>query len=139
MDGQQVAGNIINNLSRNAQGDIEETVKIISHSMGGAYAKGFVQALTDYAKKHPVESEGLKITEYDFAPFQPEHQTAVNGVDTYQYSHKNDKIAGNRKVKGAHMMNTSNIGDHSLKTFIQYVWSLPEGMYSFHNGQFIKK
>ena len=39
--------------------------------MGGAYAKGFLQALVEYIKNHPRECNGISLSEYDFAPYQP--------------------------------------------------------------------
>ena len=42
----------------------------------GAYAKGYVKALLQYAKANNIN--GVKIAfEADFAPFQPDNQEAV--------------------------------------------------------------
>lgn len=47
--GKKDAAEIIKNLARDAStGEIVETIKIITHSMGGAYGKGYVKALKQY-------------------------------------------------------------------------------------------
>lgn len=47
--------------------------------MGGAYAKGFLKAVMEYIQKHPEECNGINLAEYDFAPYQPGSQTAIEG------------------------------------------------------------
>lgn len=67
--------------------------------------------------------------------------TAVDGVETFQYSHNNDIVAGNISEKGpVHYMETSTDKDdgHPIGDYLQYIHSLPEGHYVFRNGQFIK-
>ena len=54
-DGARDAKDIVANLARDKSGNIVETIKIITHSMGGAYGKGFVAALKDYIKTLPKE------------------------------------------------------------------------------------
>lgn len=92
-------------------------------------------------KKYTNTYKGLSIDEYDFAPFQSEKLTAVDGVETFQYSHNNDIVAGNISEKGpVHYMETSTDKDdgHPIGDYLQYIHSLPEGHYVFRNGQFIK-
>ena len=135
------AEGIISNLKRDNNGNIIEPIRIVSHSMGGSYAKGFARAILNYALKHKDETNGLSITEYDFAPFKPAFQSAVKGVDTYQYSHKNDWIARNKKISGANFMKTSDDEDkgHSIGDFIDYIMTLPQGHYVIENGMITKK
>ena len=45
IQGKTDAAAIIAGLQKNADGKITETIKIVSHSMGGIYSKGFVSAL----------------------------------------------------------------------------------------------
>ena len=82
----QDAKSIIDNLEKG------ESIKIISHSYGGAYAKGFAQGLLKYAKEHDID---INIEfEVDFAPFQPGSQKAVKGVGkTIQVSHIHDNVS----------------------------------------------
>src|SRR5690606_28673004 len=60
---------IINSLEHTG-GVISETLKIVTHSMGAAYGKGFVQAIIEWANANPEKAKGLNIAVYDFAPFQ---------------------------------------------------------------------
>ena len=56
--GMKDAKSIIENLARDkTTGEIVETIKIVTHSMGGAYGKGFVKALKDYISKLPKEMQ----------------------------------------------------------------------------------
>jgi len=112
----------------------DETIKIIAHSMGAAYAKGFVQALLN-SKIDPSIIE----FEADFAPFQPTKQTAVKNVDTYQFSHNKDYIAGNKNIKGAKMIDTSSDENqgHSISSFLQQIMNLPQGSYKIEENQII--
>jgi RHS repeat-associated protein len=125
--GKQSVTSILSSLQRNKDGAITEPIRIISHSMGGAYAKGLAQALMDYIQDNPKLTNGLRIVEYDFAPFQPNQQKSVDGVTTYQYSHKRDQIAGADKIQGAFYMHTSDKKgkDHSISSFLEYVNTLP--------------
>jgi len=100
---RQEAEDIIANLERDAEGNIIESVKIVTHSMGGAFGKGFAKALLAYAKEHDID---INIEfEVDFAPFQPEQQTAVDEVPTIQVSNTNDNVTNlvrnNGKIDGA--------------------------------------
>ena len=131
---------IISKLARDSKGNIIETIKIISHSMGSAYAKGFLKAVMEYIQKHPEECNGINLAEYDFAPYQPGSQTAIEGVDTYQYSHKKDNIAGNTPIRGAKQMDTYSDEKrrHSLEDFFDYIKTLPEGSYKIEDGKIVK-
>lgn len=57
-EGTSQAAAIIESLHRTG-GVIDESIKIITHSMGGAYTKGYVQAILDYARSNDIE--GVKI------------------------------------------------------------------------------
>ena len=79
-------------------------------------------------------------TEYDFAPYQPGSQTAIEGVDTYQYSHKKDNIAGNTPIRDAKQMDTYSDEKrrHSIEDFFDYIKALPEGSYKIEDGKIVK-
>ena len=138
--GSKEAGDIIAKLTRDNNGNIIETIKIVTHSMGGAYGKGLVSALMEYIHQHPELTNGISIAEYDFAPFQSAFQKAVNGVDTYQYSHTFDRVAGNEPIEGAEMMDTKNANNakHSINDFYEYIKNLPQGRYKIENGEVVK-
>ena len=56
-------------------GVIDESIKVITHSMGGAYGKGYIQAILDYAKKHEIAGVNVAF-EADFAAFQTDQQSS---------------------------------------------------------------
>jgi RHS repeat-associated protein len=104
------AKDIMANLQRDVNGNVTETVKIISHSMGGAYAKGYAQALLDYAHKNKIKGFKTEL-EADFSPFQPDKQKAIQDPDmgkTYQFSHSKDVVAGDKPIEGTEKQDTSN-------------------------------
>jgi RHS repeat-associated protein len=138
------AESIIANLARDKSGNIIESIKIISHSMGGAYAKGYIKALLAYAKEHKIA--GVKIAfEADFAPFQPTQQKAVEDENmgaTFQFSHSDDDVAGNDAEPGAIQMDTrkDKKQDHAIATFtINDILNLPAGSYKIVNGKIVQQ
>ena len=141
LQGSSEAEQIIKSLRRDENGEINESIRIVTHSMGGAYAKGYAKALVRYVKEHPNLSSGISISEYDFAPFQPSFQSAVQGVDTYQYSHLLDPVAKYMPIWGATMMQTdvSLQKGHFINSFLQYISTLPEGTYKFVDGNLVKQ
>ena len=142
--GLEDAPAIIDNLERDKSGNIIESIKIITHSMGGAYGKGYVLAIIEYAKKHGINSN-LIAFEADFAPFQPGGQTAVNGVPTFQFSNDNDPVANNSllgspfaRIKGANVTTDSNPNKgHSIFDFMDKIRKLPAGKYKVVNGEIV--
>lgn len=139
---------IIKSLARDKNGVIIESIKIIAHSMGGAYAKGYIRAIVNYAKNHPEECEGLQITEFNFASFQPGAQKAINGVPLFQFSNNHDKVANNILLTSPYKPikeRTSGKEDpdrakgHSIFDFADKIATLEEGNYKFINGEFVKQ
>ena len=120
MQAKTDAADIIANLKRDADGNITETIKIVSHSMGGVYSKGFVQGLNDYIAANKIEGVKIEI-EVDFAPFQSNDplNAAKDGVPTFQASHSDDPVAGNKPGKGSKQVDTgSDAGQgHSIFDF----------------------
>lgn len=138
--GQKDIANIIQKLGRENE-SITEKLRIVTHSMGAAYGKGFIKAILEYIKLHPKICQGLSLDVYDFAPFQSYCLSGSEGVETFQYSHFWDLVAHDADEKGdVHHMRTSlNMQDgHSIDSFQQYINSLPEGTYKYVNGQWVK-
>lgn len=135
--GSDEAAAVIESLQRTG-GVIDESIKVITHSMGGAYGKGYIQAIMDYAKEHGIK---IKVDfEADFAPFQTGQQKAVEGVKTLQYSHKDDSFAGNDPVSGETQMDTSQDKnqEHNIVTIMDDVKNLPAGNYKVVNGKIVR-
>ncbi|WP_407518020.1 hypothetical protein [Elizabethkingia anophelis] len=142
--GRKDAAEIIKNLARDeATGTIIETIKIITHSMGGAYGKGYVKALKEYISTLPKEQQKqIKITLVaDFDPFQAGSLNIDPNIKTQQFIHKdNGNIKGmgwlaNEQEQGISnnntYINTGSSTDHSIFTFFNDISNLKEGTYEW--------
>jgi RHS repeat-associated protein len=129
-------------------GNIKETIKVITHSMGAAYAKGYLQAMIQHMRAYGYSDEFIhKLIEFeaDFAPFQPTKQKAVDGVKTYQFSNDNDNVANNPWIgspygpmKGAEVTTNDDPNKgHSIVDFWSQIQSLPAGNYKVENGRVV--
>ena len=121
--------------------NITETIKIITHSMGSAFAKGYVRALLAYAHKIGITTPFIAF-EADFAPYQSDQQIAVSDPlmgPTLQYSHNNDIWAGNKPEQGAEQEDTSKDKNqtHYIYDFMQQIESLPAGKYKIVDGKIV--
>ena len=78
-----------------------EKIRLVTHSMGAAFAKGLIKGLQYYAKQNNISIEDLIQLEVDLAPYQPDEQSANENVRTIVISHKYDHIAGCKPMPGA--------------------------------------
>ena len=129
IEGYADAEDIINNLKRNENGDIVEHIKLISHSMGSAYMKGYGSSILKYADDNDISGVYIDF-EADFAPYIPTQQKAINHPNmgpTYQFSHNDDFWAGNKPIDGAVIMDTGSDKDqkHELHTFKEQIKNIP--------------
>jgi RHS repeat-associated protein len=147
--GLEDAGRILSGLEHDKDGNIIESIKVVTHSMGAAYAKGYIAGIKEYAQKQKVN--GLQIIEADFAPLKPLEQSAVDGVPTFQFSNEDDGVASNSwppffstpgkisGVKDSRYFNEKEKGrGHSLNFFLDKVKNLPAGKYKVVDGEIIK-
>jgi RHS repeat-associated protein len=151
--GMQDAKNIITNLARDKNGNIVETIKVITHSMGGAYGNGFVAGLKAYIKTLPIEVQRQILISLvaDFDPYQAGDITADPDIKTTQYKHKGSKnILGmgwlaNEDEKGLDKKdiktNTGTSTDHSIFSFFNDISSLAKGTYKWDeaNKKWVKQ
>lgn len=149
--GERDAKIIIDNLERDKSGNVIETIKIVTHSMGGAYGKGFVRALKEYIATLPIEQQKQIMISMvaDFDPFQAGDIKADGDIKTTQYKHKgNGNIGGmgflaNEDEQGLDKSdiktNTGNSTDHSIFTFLNDITSLAEGTYKWDGSKWIKQ
>jgi RHS repeat-associated protein len=154
--GNSDAEAILTSLHR-TNGVIDETLKIVSHSMGGAFAKGYINAIIEYAREHPQLSNGLRISEFDFDPYQAGALSAIPGVHTEQKTHNGKKNKGDfsekiadQKQKGLDDADGAYYGDnnsywesptktnHSIFSFFENISQLQEGTYVLKNGAWEK-
>ena len=158
--GRTHAKEILESLHR-TNGVIDESLKIVSHSMGAAYSKGFVRALMEVAWAYPKLSKGLKISMFDFDPFQASELTAVPKVHTQQFTHNGKKkgkwydffnpmvnIADEQQqgVKNSNPNGDNNDyiespteKNHSITTFFGDISKMEEGTYKWNGTQWVKQ
>lgn len=143
-------GGMIKNLKRDKNtGVITESIKVISHSMGGAYANALVKEIIKYVKNHPKDCVGLSISEADFDPYQAGELNVNSTVNTRQFIHKSFwNILGmgwlaNEKEQGIDeknvIINSGSSTDHSILTFLNDISSLQEGTYKWDGKNFVKQ
>ena len=139
--GYKEAKSIIASLARDPQGNITETIKIITHSMGGVYGKGFISGLKYYIRtsKDPKVRAVLISLVADFDPYQAgsELGKADDNIYTQQFIHANSlNLFGigwlaNEKEEGADDVheNEGETTDHSVVSFFSNISDLQEGTY----------
>lgn len=150
-NGARDAKDIIDNLARDKNGNIVETIKIVTHSMGGAYGKGFVAALKAYIRILPKEQQKQILISLvaDFDPYQAGDLTADPDIKTMQFIHKNQwNIGGmgwlaNEEQQGIDQndvhTNTGSSTDHSIFTFLNDISKLQEGTYTWDGEKWVKQ
>lgn len=71
-----------------------ETIKVISHSQGGAHAAGFAEKLMSYKDSEGNPLYNVEVVEY-ITPHQPTEFTHPVGPKSVQYSHPGDAVSSN--------------------------------------------
>lgn len=75
----------------------DETIKIVSHSQGGAHAEGFAEMLMSYKDVNGAQIYKIEVI-YNITPHQPTDIEAPAGIRSVQYSHPNDAISSDSPV-----------------------------------------
>lgn len=135
--GKQDAAGIIANLERDATtGEIVETIKIITHSMGGAYGKGYVKALKEYISTLPKEQpKQVKISLVaDFDPFQAGSFSADSDIFTQQFTHIGS-IANEKQKDVDEYYEDKTEKAHSITSFFNDISKLQEGTYQWNGSE----
>jgi hypothetical protein len=122
----------------------KETIKIITHSMGGAYGKGYVKALKAYIAKKGYENVLITLVA-DFDPYQASALEAEDNVYTQQYTHKKkwdsmlwwlaNQIQDGLSDEDYH--EDEGQGDHSITTFFNDISTLQEGTYKWNGSEWV--
>jgi len=87
--GKMTAPEVIDNLARDAEGNIIETVKIITHSQGAATERGFSRALEDYVQNfnnevdlhNTLEDIEVKLAAEKGEVYIPQYQKRIEGFE----------------------------------------------------------
>jgi hypothetical protein len=127
-----------------AMGDEKESIKIITHSMGSAYGKGYVKALKKYFKEHGHKNVLITLVA-DFDPFQASKLEAEDNVHTMQFTHKKKGggeyswLANDRQLNllDENYFEDENLGSHFIGTFLNDISKLHEGTYKWDGNEWI--
>ena len=103
-----MAKDILLSLSEN------EKIRIVTHSMGAAFAKGFLFAMVLRLGTSVLD---IIEEELDVAPFEPSKQAAIIGITTRTMQHTDDGVAGYGKMKDAEQLEPTKVTEkkHTLK------------------------
>ena len=137
--GLSQAESIIGSLTRD-KGNITESIKIITHSMGGVYGKGFVAGLKKYIRssKDPQIRKVLISLVADFDPFQAgsKRGKADPNIQTQQFINEgwtdifNAGWLANEREKGADEIKVNEKqSSHFISKFTGNINDLQEGTY----------
>jgi RHS repeat-associated protein len=133
--GYEAAEAIIAGLHRTG-GVIDETIKIITHSMGGAYGKGYVEGLKRYIKENGLEKDVRITLVADFDPYQGGSTKADDDIKTMQFIHYGSIANHKQKGKNVDFRDTKATEDdakkHSLLSFFADIGTLQEGIYNYN-------
>ena len=125
-------------------GNITETIKVISHSMGSSFAKGYIKSLQNYFEDNGLKN-ALITLEADFDPFQANTLSVIDNVYTQQFTH-NRMFEGdywflaNKRQNGINENNYYNDrkqGSHSITSFFNDISKLHEGTYIWNGEEWI--
>ncbi|OQP64653.1 hypothetical protein A4R26_33720 [Niastella populi] len=132
--GKEDAASIIASLARDKSGNIIETIKIITHSMGGAYGKGFIRALREHIATLPAEQQKqIRISFVaDFDPYEGSKMYASGQTPTFQFIHDGWLANEEEKGKVQYMKSNSNSDAHSIFSFFSDISQLQEGKYQWN-------
>ena len=115
----------------------KETIKIITHSMGAAFGKGYVRKLKELLVKngHP---EVLISLIADFDPYQAAKLSADSNIYTLQFTHQGI-IADQRQnnLPDTNYRVDSQRDSHSIYSFFNDISRLQEGTYVYDGNNWI--
>ena len=106
-------------------GEIKEDIKIVTHSMGAAYGKGYVKELSRLLLENGYDDSIISLV-VDFDPFQAKSLKANPNITTVQFTHKG--IIAEQKQHG--ILDTNyhedpNDDSHSIISFIDEIKKIP--------------
>jgi RHS repeat-associated protein len=139
--GYDEAAALIASLHR-TNGVIDETIKIITHSMGGLYGSGYVAGIKKYLDEHPELKHQVKITLVaDLDPFEASYINNDGTIKKQQFLHHGKGSAtgwlANEKEsdpENYELHESPTEGSHLLGSFINDFKSLKEGTYVWNEA-----
>jgi len=120
-------------------GTINQSIKVISHSMGTAYAHGYVLALRHYLLAKGIDPREVLELIANFDPYQAAKIPADREIPTVQFRNTKQKgIDGeyrwlaNQLQLGAYTQTNDNQSTHLLHGFLQNIEGLAAGNYTWN-------
>jgi len=129
--GYKDAEAIIESLHR-TNGVVDETIKIITHSMGAIYGAGYVKGIEKYLDEHPELKSQVKITLVaDFDPYQASAIKNDGKRKKQQFSHIGGPfgMADERESGEVEYHENPEKSSHSILSFFYDISKLKEGTY----------
>ena len=128
-------------------GNITETIKIFTHSMGGAYGKGYVATLVSLLEEAGYNSSQVIEAVYDFDPYQADKISSHPVIQTIQFTHSGIVAEHKQKLdpRKDYYIESGGSNSHSIRSFfcdftdfINQVANLAPGEYLYEKGEFHK-
>ena len=115
----------------------KETIKIITHSMGAAFGKGYVKKLKELFANYG-HSDVLISLVADFDPYQAAQLSADPNIYTLQFTHKGT-IADQRQknLPDDNYKEDPRQNKHSIYSFFNDISQLEEGVYIYDGNNWI--
>jgi RHS repeat-associated protein len=136
--GYEEAEMLIASLHR-TNGVIDETIKIVTHSMGAVYGDGYIRGLKKYLNEHPELKKQVQITLIaDFDPFQASAIKNNGKTRKQQYTHFGGVTGiygtADEMEKGEYeYFENEKKSSHSILSFFDDISKLQEGTYKWND------
>ena len=118
---------------------VPETIKVITHSMGAAYGKGYVKKLKQLLKENGYGKSVLISLVADFDPYQANHLAPVKDVFTMQFTH-DGFLADYRQweLDDENYFENPDCSSHAIVSFINEIIKLEEGTYAWDGEKWVQ-
>ena len=123
-----------------SDGTVQETIKVITHSMGAAYGKGYVKELKRLLKENGYGKSVLISLVADFDPYQANHLAPVKDVFTMQFTH--DGFLADYRQWGLdddNYFENPDCSSHAIVSFINEIMKLEEGTYAWDGEKWVRQ
>ena len=119
---------------------VPETIKVITHSMGAAYGKGYVKKLKQLLKENGYGKSVLISLVADFDPYQANHLAPVKDVFTMQFTH-DGFLADYRQweLDDENYFENPDCSSHAIVSFINKIIKLEEGTYAWDGEKWVRQ
>ena len=119
---------------------VPETIKVITHSMGAAYGKGYVKKLKQLLKENGYGKSVLISLVADFDPYQANHLAPVKDVFTMQFTH-DGFLADYRQweLDDENYFENPDCSSHAIVSFINEIIKLEEGTYAWDGEKWVRQ